>query len=83
MNYRGYDVYELPPNGQGLAALEMLQILKHFDLKKMGPGSADALTAMLEAKRLAYEDLAKWYADPRFFHAPLKGLISDVMPSSG
>jgi gamma-glutamyltranspeptidase/glutathione hydrolase len=78
VNYRGYDVYELPPNGQGLAALEMLQILKHFDLKKMGPGSADTLTAMLEAKRLAYEDLAKWYADPRFFHAPLKGLISDA-----
>lgn len=78
VNYRGYDVYELPPNGQGLAALEMLQILKHFDLKKMGPGSADALTAMLEAKRLAYEDLAKWYADPRFFHAPLRGLISDA-----
>ncbi|MEI9931345.1 MAG: hypothetical protein WDM89_12580 [Rhizomicrobium sp.] len=42
----------------------MLQILKGFDLKKMGAGSVDALTAMLEAKRLAYEDLAKWYADP-------------------
>ena len=66
VNYRGYDVYELPPNGQGAAVLEMLQILKHFDLKKMGAGSADALTAMLEAKRLAYEDLAKYYADPRF-----------------
>jgi gamma-glutamyltranspeptidase/glutathione hydrolase len=78
VNYRGYDVYELPPNGQGVATLEMLQILKHFDLKKMGPGSADTLTALLEAKRLAYEDLAKWYADPRFFHAPLKGLISDA-----
>jgi gamma-glutamyltranspeptidase / glutathione hydrolase len=78
VNYRGYDVYELPPNGQGMAALEMLQILKHFDLKKMGVGSADALTAMLEAKRLAYEDLAKWYADPRFFHAPIKGLLSDA-----
>jgi gamma-glutamyltranspeptidase/glutathione hydrolase len=78
VNYRGYDVYELPPNGQGMAALEMLQILKHFDLKKMGAGSADTLTAMLEAKRLAYEDLAKWYADPRFYHAPIKGLISDA-----
>jgi gamma-glutamyltranspeptidase/glutathione hydrolase len=78
VNYRGYDVYELPPNGQGLAVLEMLQILKHFDLKKMGVGSADTLTAMLEAKRLAYEDLAKWYADPRFYHAPVKGLISDA-----
>ena len=78
VNYRGYDVYELPPNGQGIAALEMLQILKHFDLRKMGAGSADTLTAMLEAKRLAYEDLAKWYADPRFYHAPIKGLISDA-----
>jgi gamma-glutamyltranspeptidase/glutathione hydrolase len=78
VNYRGYDVFELPPNGQGMAALQMLQILKGFDLKKMGAGSADTLTAMLEAKRLAYEDLAKWYADPRFYHAPIKGLISDA-----
>lgn len=78
VNYRGYDVYELPPNGQGMAVLQMLQILKGFDLKKMGVGSADALTAMLEAKRLAYEDLAKWYADPRFYHAPIKGLLSDA-----
>lgn len=77
VNYRGYDVYELPPNGQGLAVLEMLQLLKHFDLHKMGVGSADAITAMLEAKRLAYEDLAKWYADPRFSHSPVKGLLSE------
>ncbi len=76
VNYRGYDVYELPPNGQGLAVLEMLQILKGYDLKKMGAGSADALTAMLEAKRLAYEDLAKYYADPDFVKIPVKGLIS-------
>lgn len=78
VNYRGYDVYELPPNGQGMAALQMLQILKGYDLKKMGAGSADTLTAMLEAKRLAYEDLAKWYADPHFYHAPIKGLLSDA-----
>jgi gamma-glutamyltranspeptidase/glutathione hydrolase len=77
VNYRGYDVYELPPNGQGAAVLEMLQILKNYDLKKMGAGSSDALTAMLEAKRLAYEDLAKWYADPAFVKVPLKGLLSD------
>jgi gamma-glutamyltranspeptidase/glutathione hydrolase len=77
VNYRGYDVYELPPNGQGAAALQMLQILKHYDLKKMGAGSADALTAMLEAKRLAFEDLAKWYADPKFAKVPMKGLLSD------
>ncbi len=78
VNYRGYDVYELPPNGQGMAALQMLNILKGYDLKKMGAGAADTLTAMLEAKRLAYEDLAKWYADPRFYHAPVKGLLSDA-----
>ena len=77
VNYRGYDVYELPPNGQGAAALQMLQVLKHYDLKKMGAGSADALTAMLEAKRLAFEDLAKWYADPKFAKIPMKGLLSD------
>jgi gamma-glutamyltranspeptidase/glutathione hydrolase len=77
VNYRGHDVYELPPNGQGAAALQMLQILKHYDLKKMGAGSADALTAMLEAKRLAFEDLAKWYADPKFAKIPMKGLLSD------
>jgi gamma-glutamyltranspeptidase/glutathione hydrolase len=77
VNYRGYDVYELPPNGQGAAVLQMLQILKHYDLKKMGAGSADTLTAMLEAKRLAYEDLAKWYADPAFAKIPMKGLLSD------
>ncbi len=77
VNYRGYDVYELPPNGQGAAVLQMLQILKGYDLKKMGAGSADTLTAMLEAKRLAYEDLARWYADPAFVHVPMKGLLSD------
>jgi gamma-glutamyltranspeptidase/glutathione hydrolase len=78
VNYRGYDVYELPPNGQGAAVLQMLQILKGYDLKKMGAGSADTLTAMLEAKRLTYEDLAKWYADPVFARVPVKGLLSDA-----
>jgi gamma-glutamyltranspeptidase/glutathione hydrolase len=77
VNYRGYDVYELPPNGQGGAALQMLQLLKAYDLKKMGAGSADALTAMLEAKRLAFEDLAKWYGDPAFVKVPIKDLLSD------
>ncbi|HEX3798250.1 MAG TPA: gamma-glutamyltransferase family protein [Verrucomicrobiae bacterium] len=78
VNYHGYDVYELPPNGQGFAVLEMLQILKHFDLKKMGIGSADTLITLLEAKRLAYEDLAKFYADPHFASVPMKGLISEA-----
>ena len=77
VDYHGYDVYELPPNGQGFATLEMLNILKGFDLKKMGAGSADALTAEIEAKRLAYEDLAKFYADPRFVNVPMKGLLSE------
>ena len=78
VNYRGYEVHELPPNGQGAAVLQMLQILKGYDLAKMGAGSADTLTALLEAKRLAYEDLAKWYADPAIVKAPIKGLLSDA-----
>jgi gamma-glutamyltranspeptidase/glutathione hydrolase len=77
VNYRGYDVWELPPNGQGAAVLQMLQILKGFDLARMGAGSADALTAMLEAKRLVFEDLARWYADPAFARVPMKQLLSD------
>ena len=77
VNYRGYAVHELPPNGQGAAVLQMLQILQGFDLRKMGAGSADALTAMLESKRLVYEDLAKWYADPAFAHVPIAELISE------
>lgn len=76
VNYRGYDVYELPPNSQGAAVLEMLKILEGFDLKKMGPGSADALHVMIEAKRLAYEDLAKYFGDPDFAKVPVKTLIS-------
>lgn len=76
VNYRGYDVYELPPNGQGAAVLEMLKIIEGFDLAKMGPGSADALHVMIEAKRLAYEDLAKYFGDPGFSQIPVKTLIS-------
>ena len=76
VNYRGYDVYEMPPNGQGGAALEMLKILEGYDLKTMGPGSADALHLMIEAKRLAYEDLAKYYGDPDFVKVPIATLIS-------
>src|SRR5579862_511960 len=76
VDYRGYQVYELPPNGQGAAVLQMLQILKGFNLRTMGAGSADAVTAMLEAKRLVFEDLAKWYADPEFVSVPMDGLLS-------
>jgi gamma-glutamyltranspeptidase/glutathione hydrolase len=76
VNYRGYDVYEMQPNGQGAAVLEMLKILEGYDLKKMGPGSADSLHLMIEAKRLAYEDLAKYFGDPDFVKIPVKTLIS-------
>lgn len=76
VDYRGYDVYELPPNGQGFATLEMLNVLKGFDLKKMGLGNPDTLMAEIGAFRLAAADLSKWYADPRFYNAPVKGLLS-------
>jgi gamma-glutamyltranspeptidase / glutathione hydrolase len=64
VNYRGYDVWELPPNGQGMVALQMLNILEGFDLKGMGPGSADYLHVLAEAKKLAFEDRAHYYAEP-------------------
>jgi gamma-glutamyltranspeptidase/glutathione hydrolase len=75
-NYRGYDVWELPPNGQGIAVLQMLNILEAYDLKEMGPQSADELHLMIEAKKLAYEDRAKYYADPEFARVPVAELIS-------
>ena len=76
VNYRGYDVFELPPNGQGIAALEMLNILEGFDLRHMGFQSADAFHVMIEAKKLAFEDRAKFYADPDFAKVPVQGLLS-------
>ena len=75
-NYRGYDVYELPPNGQGIAALQMLNVLEGFDLRQMGFNSPQALHVMVEAKKLAWADRAKFYADPDFSQVPLAGLIS-------
>jgi gamma-glutamyltranspeptidase / glutathione hydrolase len=77
VKYRGYDVYELPPNDQGLTVLEMLKIIEGYDLKRMGPGSADALHVMIEAKRLAYEDLAKYIGDPAFSKLPVQELLTD------
>jgi gamma-glutamyltranspeptidase/glutathione hydrolase len=76
INYRGYDVFELPPNGQGIAALQMLNVLEGFDLKAMGYNSPAALHAMIEAKKLAWADRAKFYADPAFAKIPLAGLLS-------
>jgi len=76
VNYRGYEVCELPPNGQGIAVLQMLNILEGFDLRAMGFQSSDAFHVMIEAKKLAFEDRAKFYADPAFAKIPLKGLLS-------
>ncbi len=76
VNYRGYDVYELPPNGQGIAALQMLNILEGYDLTKLDYNSPDALHLMIEAKKLAFEDRAKFYADPAFSKIPLRGLLA-------
>ncbi|MBW4698505.1 MAG: gamma-glutamyltransferase family protein [Aphanocapsa lilacina HA4352-LM1] len=75
VNYRGYDIYELPPNGQGIAALQMLNILEGFDLKTMGHNSADYLHAQVEAKKLAFADRARYYADPDFSKTPVAGLL--------
>ncbi|NQU82108.1 MAG: gamma-glutamyltransferase [Bacteroidetes bacterium] len=75
-NYRGYDVWELPPNGQGTAALQILNILEVFDIASMGFGSDDYIHHFVEAKKLAFEDRAKYYADPDFADIPLDRLIS-------
>lgn len=75
-NYRGYDVWELPPNGQGIAALQMLNIMEDFDIREMGFGSKEYLHVLTEAKKLAYEDRAKFYADAAFNDIPVDWLIS-------
>ncbi|MFY0675072.1 MAG: gamma-glutamyltransferase [Bacteroidia bacterium] len=75
-NYRGYDVWELPPNGQGIAVLQMLNILEQFDVASMGFGSEEYLHTLIEAKKLAFEDRAKFYADPDFNEIPVDWLIS-------
>ena len=77
VNYRGYDVWELPPNGQGIAALQMLQILKGYDFSNIEFGSAKHLHLFTEAKKLAFEDSAKYYADMDFFDVPVEELLSD------
>lgn len=77
VNYRGYDVWELPPNGQGIAALQQLKILEGFDLKSMGFGSAEYIHTFTEAKKLAFEDRAKFYADMDFYKTPIDWLISE------
>ena len=74
--YRGYEVWELPPNGQGLAALQMLNILEGYNIASMGFGSAEYIHVFTEAKKLAFEDRAKYYADPVFSKTPLTQLLS-------
>ncbi len=74
--YRGWNVYELPPNGQGIAALEMLNIMETAPMSTFGQNSAKALHFMIEAKKLAYADMAHYDADPRFAKIPVDGLNS-------
>ncbi len=74
--YRGYDVWELPPNGQGMAVLQILNILEGYDLASMGHNSGVYLHHLIEAKKIVYEDVARFYADPEFSKIPLEGLRS-------
>jgi gamma-glutamyltranspeptidase/glutathione hydrolase len=75
-NYRGYEVWELPPNGQGVAALQVLNVLEHWDLRSIGHNSAEHLHLFVEAKKLAFADRARFYADPAFGQLPVAELIS-------
>lgn len=75
-NYRGYDVWELPPNGQGIGVLQMLNILEGFEFKKEDYGTAKHVHLFTEAKKLVFEDRAKYYADMQFAKVPVKELIS-------
>ena len=77
VDYRGHDLCELPPNGQGFAALQMANILKNVELSQWPRGSAEVLHYITEAKRLAFEDLGRFYADPAFADIPVEGLLSD------
>src|ERR1039458_5738389 len=74
--YHGWTVYELPPNGQGIAALSMLNIMEHFPLAQFGHNSVDAMHVMIEAKKLACADMYKYVGDPRFTPVPVNELIS-------
>ncbi len=75
-NYRGYDIWELPPNGQGIATLQILNILEGYDVRAMGFGSVEYVHLFIEAKKLAFEDRARFYADPDFNDIPVEQLIS-------
>jgi gamma-glutamyltranspeptidase/glutathione hydrolase len=75
-DYRGYEVWELPPNGQGIAVLQMLNILEGYDIASMGFDSPEYLHLLVEAKKLAFEDRARFYGDPTFNKIPVEQLIS-------
>ena len=75
-NYRGYDVWELPPSGQGIAALQILNLLEPYDLKGYGFGSPEHVHLFVEAKKLAFADRAASYADPEFYRTPVQRLVS-------
>ena len=75
-NYRGFDIWELPPNGQGIAALQILNLLEAYDIKSMGFGSAEYIHHFTEAKKIAFADRAKYYADMDFNKIPVDYLIS-------
>ena len=75
-SYRGWTVYELPPNGQGIGALLMLNLMENFALREFGPGSTDALHVMIESKKLAYADVLRYVCDPRFNRTPVAGMLS-------
>jgi gamma-glutamyltranspeptidase/glutathione hydrolase len=72
--YRGYDVFELPPNGQGMSVLQMLNILEAYPLQEFGPMSADYWHTLIESKKLVFEDRARYYADPSFSDVPIAEL---------
>lgn len=74
--YHGWAVYEIPPNGQGIAALEMLNLMEGFPLARFGHNSIDALHVMIEAKKLAYADMYRYVADPKFSRVPVEGMLS-------
>ena len=73
--YRGWTIWELPPNGQGIASLAMLNLMENFPVEKFGHNSADALHVLIEAKKLAYADLLRYVADPKFAQVPIEGIL--------
>jgi gamma-glutamyltranspeptidase / glutathione hydrolase len=77
--YRGWTVYELPPNGQGIAALEMLNLMERFPLAEYGPNSAKALHVAIEAKKIAYADMLHYVGDPKFAKVPVKDMLSKAL----